>query len=85
MKKWKDWIIWFVVCLGIIAQFVLSLFFFYNWASLDVLLYIGWAVWVPSLVLGWMPILVFRRRAGVRKGETYVHTSVLVESGLYYR
>ena len=83
MKKWMGLVFWFVVCLGIIAQFVLSLFFFYNWARLDALLYIGWAVWVLSLVLGWMPILVFRRRAGVRKGETYVHTSVLVESGLY--
>ena len=83
MKKWKDWIIWFVVCVGIISQFVLSLFFFYNWARLDVLLYIGWAVWVPSLVLGWMPILVFRRRAGVQKGEGYIHTTVLVDSGIY--
>jgi protein-S-isoprenylcysteine O-methyltransferase Ste14 len=83
MKKWKDWIIWFVVGVGIIAQFVLSLFFFYNWAGLDALLYIGWAVWVPSLVLGWMPILVFRRGAGVQKGEGYIHTTVLVDNGIY--
>ena len=83
MKKWKDWIIWFVVCIGIIAQFVLGLFFLYNWARLDALLYIGWAVWVLSLVLGWMPILVFRRRAGVQKGEGYIHTTVLVDSGIY--
>ncbi len=83
MRKWKGWIIWSVVCVGIIAQFVLSLFFFYNWARLDALLYIGWAFWLPSLVLGWMPILVFRRRAGVQKGEGYIHTTVLVQSGLY--
>lgn len=83
MKKWKDWIIWFVVCVGIISQFVLSLFFFYNWARLDVLLYIGWAVWVPSLVLGWMPIFIFRQKGGVQKGEGYIQTTVLVDIGLY--
>ena len=83
MKKWKDWIIWFVVCIGIIAQFVLGFFFWYNWARLDALLYIGWAVWVTSLALGWMPIFIFRRRAGVQKGEGYIHTTVLVDSGIY--
>jgi len=83
MKKWKDWIIWFVVCVGLIAQFVLGLFFLYNWAGLDALLYIGWAIWVLSLVLGWMPILVFRQKGGVQKGEGYIQTTVLVDTGLY--
>ena len=83
MKKWKDWIIWFVVCIGIIAQFALGLFFLYNCAGLDALLYIGRAIWAASFVLGWMPILVFRRRAGVQKGEGYIHTTVLVDSGIY--
>ena len=83
MERLAGLIIWFVVCAGIIAQFVLSLFFFYNWARLDALLYIGWAVWVLSLVLGWMPILVFRQKGGVQKGEGYIQTTVLVDTGLY--
>ena len=83
MKKWKDWIIWFVVCAGIIAQFVLGLFFLYNWARLDALLYIGWAVWASSFVLGWMPIFIFRQKGGVQKGEGYIQTTVLVDTGLY--
>ncbi len=83
MSKWMGLVFWSVVCLGIIAQFALSLFFFYNWAGLDVLSYIGWAVWVPSMILGWMPIFIFRRKARVRKGESYTHTTVLVDSGIY--
>jgi protein-S-isoprenylcysteine O-methyltransferase Ste14 len=83
MDGWVSRVPWVVVTLGIAAQFVLGLFLWYDWAGLDAMTYVGWAIWVPSLVLGWLPILVLRRRAGVQKGETYVHTTVLVDSGLY--
>jgi len=43
----------------------------------------GWALFAVSAVLGWLPILVFRRRGGVPKGKTYIHTARLVTSGLY--
>ena len=83
MSKRMGLVFWSVVCVGIIAQFVLGLFFLYNWAGLDVLAYIGWAVWVLSLILGWMPIFIFRRKGGVQKGEGYIQTTVLVDTGLY--
>ena len=83
MERWVGLAAWAVVTLGIVAQFVLGLFLWYDWAGLDAMMYIGWAVWVPSLVLGWLPILILRRKAGVQKGEGYVHTTLLVESGLY--
>jgi protein-S-isoprenylcysteine O-methyltransferase Ste14 len=55
----------------------------YNEAGLDVVMVLGWAVWVLSLVFGWMPIFVLKRKGGVKKGKSYVDTSVLVDSGLY--
>ena len=68
----------------ILAQFLLVLFFgFYNKASIDPVLYLGWAVWAVSMILGWMPILIFKRKGGVPKGKAFVHTTVLVDSGLY--
>ena len=83
MSKWMGLVFWSVVCVGIIAQFVLGLFFLYNWAGLDVLSYIGWAIWAASFVLGWMPIFIFRQKGGVQKGEGYIQTTVLVDTGLY--
>ena len=83
MDRRLEPVAWAVTGLGIVAQFVLGFFLWYDWAGLDVLTYIGWAIWVPSFALGWLPILVLRRKAGVRKGESYVQTYVLVESGLY--
>jgi len=83
MERWIGVIAWVVVSLGIVAQFVLGMFFWYNWAGLGVLMYVGWGTWLLAVVLGWLPILVFRRRGGVEKGESYVATSVLVDSGIY--
>jgi len=43
----------------------------------------GWAVFAVSAVLGWLPIFLFRRRGGVAKRRSYVHTTQLVTTGLY--
>ena len=47
------------------------------------LIHVGWALFVLSAILGWLPILVFRRRGRVAKGRSYIHTTELVTSGLY--
>jgi len=44
---------------------------------------IGWVLFALSAVLGWVPILVFRRHGHVAKGRTYIHTTQLVTSGPY--
>ena len=43
----------------------------------------GFALWVFGCVLAWLPILYFRRKAGVPKGKSYIHTTVLVTTGIY--
>jgi protein-S-isoprenylcysteine O-methyltransferase Ste14 len=55
----------------------------FNEAGIDVVMYLGWVVWALSVVFGWLPILVLKRKGGVKKGKSYVATSVLVDSGLY--
>jgi len=47
------------------------------------LVLVGWGVFGVSAVLGWVPIFLFRRRGGVAKKRSYVHTTELVTSGLY--
>jgi protein-S-isoprenylcysteine O-methyltransferase Ste14 len=46
-------------------------------------MYAGWLIWVISVFFGWYPIFYFKRKGGVKKGDSFVHTTVLVDSGLY--
>lgn len=44
---------------------------------------IGWIIWTIGMVLVMAPIIMFPRRGGVAKGKTFVHTTKLVDSGIY--
>ncbi|MBN1643073.1 MAG: isoprenylcysteine carboxylmethyltransferase family protein [Anaerolineae bacterium] len=47
---------------------------------------IEWAGWIclwTSAIFGIAPIITFRRKGGVARGESYVKTTRLVESGIY--
>ena len=43
---------------------------------------LGWGVMMLSAVFGWLPVLTFRRKGRVQ-GRSYVHTTMLVDSGVY--
>jgi protein-S-isoprenylcysteine O-methyltransferase Ste14 len=51
--------------------------------SYFVLFVIGWIVWAFGMVLVMAPIIMFPRRGGVDKGKSYVHTSQMVDTGIY--
>lgn len=44
---------------------------------------IGWIVWAIGMVLVMAPIVMFPRRGGVARGKTFVHTTKLVDTGIY--
>jgi len=48
-----------------------------------VLFIIGWVVWAFGMVLVMTPIIMFPRRGGVGKGRSFVHTTQLVDTGIY--
>jgi protein-S-isoprenylcysteine O-methyltransferase Ste14 len=84
VTHWKKYIlscIWGPLLVGqIILVFIFGMV---NEAELHAVMYAGWVVWCVSCVLGWMPIFVLKRQGGVPKGKGFVHTTVLVDSGLY--
>ena len=45
--------------------------------------YLGFALWALAAVFGWLPIYQLKRRGGVARGESYVKTTQLVDTGLY--
>jgi len=79
---WKDVIFYSFLGILFIGQVVLC-FLFYNWANLDVLLYIGWTVFAFSMVLGMLPRMAFQAKGRAPEGESWIRTTVLVDSGIY--
>jgi protein-S-isoprenylcysteine O-methyltransferase Ste14 len=49
----------------------------------DLLANLGWVVLWCGAVLGVLPVYTLRRQGGVPPGRGYVHTTVLVDRGLY--
>ena len=65
-----------------LTQFICN-FFFYIDPGIRMLRIIGWVIWAFSVVFGFLPMFIFRRRGGVARGKSYMHTTRLVDSGLY--
>ena len=64
-----------------IAQIVLA-FFLYGHGS-EAIKWVGWiSIWTSG-IFGVLPIITFRRKGGVPKGESYMKTTELVDTGIY--
>jgi protein-S-isoprenylcysteine O-methyltransferase Ste14 len=64
-----------------VAQIVLA--FLFNQAGPEALEWAGWICLWTSAIFGVLPIITFRRKGGVAKGESYIKTTVLVDTGIY--
>jgi protein-S-isoprenylcysteine O-methyltransferase Ste14 len=64
-----------------VAQIILA--FLFHQPGSEIFQWAGWiCLWTAGL-FGVLPILTLRRKGGVSKGKSYVHTTVLVDSGIY--
>lgn len=64
-----------------VAQYILT--FFYHQPGLQALRVVGYLLWTLAAIFGILPIITFRRKGGVRRGDSYIKTTVLVDSGIY--
>lgn len=81
-RRDRQWSLLFVVYGGAMVG-LLCFLFLLRAGRIGWIRHLGWALFAISAVLGWLPILTFRRHGRVGKGRSYVHTTVLVTSGLY--
>jgi protein-S-isoprenylcysteine O-methyltransferase Ste14 len=79
--EWKQYILSSVAGALMVLQIVLI--FFYGQGVLEAVRYAGYVLWVVGSFFGWYPIFYLRQKGGVKKGKSYVHTEVLVDTGLY--
>lgn len=64
-----------------VAQIILA--FFLHGLGYEVLKWFGWICWWAGVLFAMLPIITFRRKGGVAKGESYMKTTVLVDTGIY--
>jgi protein-S-isoprenylcysteine O-methyltransferase Ste14 len=64
-----------------VAQIVLA--FILRRPGPEALEWVGWICLWTSAIFGWLPIITFRRKGGVPQGQSYIKTTVLVDSGIY--
>lgn len=50
----------------------------------EILAYTGAGLYAFSgIVFGWLPIIEFRKKGKVKNGKSYIHTTQIVETGIY--
>lgn len=81
MHHFKEFIASSIASLLTVAQFVLI--FFFSIDGIHWLRVTGYVIWGIAAIFGWLPIFAFKRLGGVKRGESYVHTTKVVKSGLY--
>jgi protein-S-isoprenylcysteine O-methyltransferase Ste14 len=81
VSKAPRWIASWIATGLVIAQIVLLIVL--GAGDLTWLRYVGFAIWALAAVFGWLPIYQFKKSGGVAKGDSYVKTTRLVETGLY--
>jgi len=71
-------IIWILTAGGQLA----AAWIFYDPAGSSTRINVGWLIIFISAIFGWLPIFTFRSRGKV-EGRSYIHTTALVDSGIY--
>ena len=64
-----------------VAQIILA--FVIRRPGSEALRWVGSILWWTSALFGWLPIFTFLRKGDVPKGKSYVHTTALVDTGIY--
>ena len=73
-----------LVSILFISQIIVGFCLVSGVSQIEVLAYVGVGLYVFSvLVFGWLPVFEFRRKGGVKRGKSYIHTTQLVDTGIY--
>ncbi|MGD8544761.1 MAG: isoprenylcysteine carboxylmethyltransferase family protein [Candidatus Bathyarchaeota archaeon] len=82
--SWMDFVPVTIVSILFISQIIVGIYLLSSVSQIEILAYVGVSLYVLSgLIFGWLPVIEFRRHGMVRKGESYIHTTKLVDTGIY--
>jgi protein-S-isoprenylcysteine O-methyltransferase Ste14 len=82
--SWMDFVPVTLVSILFISQIIVGIFLLSDVSQIEILAYVGVGLYVFSgLVFGWLPVIEFRKKGGVRRGKSYINTTKLVDTGIY--
>ena len=82
--SWMDFVPVTLASILFVSQIIVGIFLLSDVSQIEILAYVGVGLYVFSgLVFGWLPVIEFRRKGGVRRGKSYIHTTQLVDTGIY--
>jgi len=82
--SWMDFVPVTLVSILFISQIIVGIFLLSGVSQIEILAYVGVGFYVFSgLVFGWLPVIEFRKKGRVRKGKSYIHTTQIVDTGIY--
>ena len=68
----------------LISQIISGIYLISNINQITILAYIGIGLYFFSgLIFGMFPVFEFRKKGRVKMGKSYIHTTKLVDSGIY--
>jgi len=67
-----------------ISQIIVGLYLLSEVTQIKILAYFGVGLYVFSgIFFGMLPVMEFRKKGDVKKGKSYIHTTKLVDTGIY--
>ena len=86
-KKGKSWIKFIpstLASLLFIIQIIIGLYLLSEVSQIEIFAYIGIGLYIFSgCIFGMLPTIEFRKRGRVKKGKSYIHTTKLVDTGIF--
>ncbi len=82
ISKWYETFNVIILSVAFIALFITG-FLIKNNDKIMILYYIGWIIWVLAFILAFSPNFIFKKYGEVPKGKRYIHTTKLVDTGIY--
>ncbi len=81
---WMDFVPVTLACILFFSQIIIGVFLLSHVTQIEILAYTGIGLYTFSgLVFGMLPVIEFRRKGNVEKGKSYIHTTKLVDTGIY--
>jgi len=82
--SWMDFVPVTLSSLLFISQIIVGIYLLSDVSQIEILAYVGVGLYVFSgTVFGVLPVIEFRKKGRVRKGKSYIHTTKLVDTGIY--
>ena len=82
--SWMDFVPVTLSSVLFISQILVGIYLLSDVSQIEILAYVGVGLYVFSgIVFGMLPVMEFRKKGRVRMGKSYIHTTKLVDTGIY--